>query len=60
MWLVERDYVIQHVTAYAPHPSSAMPFCQGLGTVVRTALIPLAFIKLRTSVPNLRSRSKMT
>src|SRR5215470_17168283 len=41
-----------------PTHLSATPFCQGLQMLVRTALIPLAFRKLNTSVPNLRSRSK--
>src|SRR5215510_14887726 len=49
MSLVQRDHVIQHLTAYAPHPSFRDSVLPRTANACPTALIPLAFRKLRTS-----------
>ena len=61
MSLVERDHVIQHLTAYAGHPSFRNAVLPRTANTYPDRLDPpLAFRNVRTSVLNFRSRSKMT
>ena len=60
MSFVQRDDIVQDLTATTSNPSSAVPFCQGDWTLVRFGFKPVAFRKVMTVASNVASRSKIT
>ena len=60
MSLVKRDHVIQHLTAYAAHPSFRDSVLPWTAYAHPDRLDPARLQEVRTSVLNFRSRSKMT
>jgi len=59
MSFVQRDDMVENLSAAASTQRSAIPFCQGAWTLVRFGLRPVAFRNAITSPSNFESWSRM-